>query len=120
MPRPESPSRRAARWLAADPRRTMAQAVERFAVTRQAVYQAKARLESPGKIGRPKSDAPRGHWIATDHGNLRVSAVELRAFRRAANRARQPLAAWLRGVAGEVEASAARKLARKAAGLPEE
>lgn len=100
----------------------MAQAVERFGVTRQAVYQAAARLESPGKIGRPRSDAPREHWIATGNGNLRVSADEMRAFKRAAKRARQPLAAWLRGIAGDVEldAPAARALARKAAGLPQE
>lgn len=106
---------------------SFARAAKRHGVTKQAVADAFRRAYSvgPRKVGRPPSGRPlRTHSISTDRVNLRASDVELAAYRRAAGD--RPLAEWLREVCGppprwrRIHTPEMRRLARAAAGLPEE
>lgn len=121
-PKPEATSRLAARWMLAAPGRTLEAAAELHEITPQAVSRAASHLTGRARMGRPPSANPRRHTISTGLGNLRASDAEVRAWRRAARRL--PLATWLRDLAREAGITRAdqhlRRLARVAAGMPEE
>lgn len=122
----ETPSYRAARY-AAERGITLADAGRKHGVSRQAVSLAWARLfpgapPAPSR-GRPRSADPRVHWITAGPNYLRASSSELDAFLVAAQLAGVPtVGAWLVAIAGgrRIKTARLRRLARAAAGMPEE
>ncbi len=126
-PKPESASRRAARWLLAEPGRALPEASKLYGVTRQAVSQAVARLTSRAKPGRPRVESPRRNLtVRLDDGrrvSVHLTEAEIAAWSHAAGKG--GIGPWIRGVLEQRPAPNGAKIAawmrtigNAAAGLP--
>lgn len=95
-----------------------------YGVRKQAVHAAWRKLypgvKPPGRAGRPRSADARTHDVGAGRFRLRASSAELAAYQRGAGD--RPLGTWLAEIAGgrRIKTARLRRLARAAAGMPEE